>query len=68
MKATLHAGENEQSRIGKIVGDALYVKAQSQELPGDFIIYAENSNGMKFGVRPVQDYQEGRELVEKLTS
>lgn len=66
MKATIHAGENPRTKVGKIIGEALYVKAKGKELPEDFIIYGENADGTKFGLRPVNDYQEARDLVKKL--
>jgi len=67
MKATLHAAENPRTKIGKIVGECMYVKYSALELPDDFIIYSQNLNpAIKHGVRPVQDYQAGRDLVKKL--
>jgi len=68
MKITIHAGENERTRIGKIVGTSMYVKAHGAELPDDFIIYSNDLNGTIHGVRPVQDYQEARDLVQRINT
>jgi len=66
MRVSIHAGENERTRIGKIVGEGIYVKVVGKEIPEDFIIYSTNMDGTMLAVRPVQDYQEARDLVRKL--
>jgi len=69
MRATIHAGENGRTFIGRIVGEnIIYVKANGKNLPEDFIIHSENADGTKFGVKPMHDYQEARDLVKKLNS
>jgi len=68
MDATIHQGDEVGSRIGKIVGDGPYVRAQGMSLPEDFIIYHVDSSGRKHGVKPVSDYREGRDLVRALNS
>lgn len=69
MKATLHAGENVRTRIGKIVGDSMYIRVCATELPEGFIQYSENRNGLKvtlFGVMPVSGYDDGMAIIRKL--
>jgi len=69
MKATLHAPENVRTMIGKIIGDSLYIKVHSEELPEGFIQYGENRNGRKvtlFGVMPVNGYDAAMRIIRKL--
>lgn len=68
MKATIHAAENERTRIGKIIGENIYVKAIGKKIPEDFVIYSVNADGRKCGIKPCADYQEARDLVKKLNA
>lgn len=71
MKATLHAGENVRTRIGKIVGDGMYIRVCATELPEGFIQYSENRYGTKvtlFGVMPVSGYDAAMGILSKLNN
>lgn len=68
MKAQIKAGENVRTRIGQIIGESMYVCASGKDLPEDFIITSTNFEETQYGVRPVGDYQEARDLVKKLNA
>ena len=67
-KAEIRAGENGRTRMGRIVGEGMYIHLRGIEIPEDFIIYAIDTGGMKHAVKPAQDYQEARDLVRRLNA
>lgn len=65
LKITIHAPSNERSRISRLIGDSIYIKACGNRIPEDFIII-QDIPGNKIGIKPVYDYQEAKDLIEKL--